>query len=183
MVSPCHQLTDPQSHKITWSSWSSLIAFRLIPLPSLLMAFETMELLFNHVFRYFGIPKDIISGQGSQFLSHLWAIFMNKLGVSVSLLSRYHPQSNGQVERANQEIRCFLWLFCSENQRDWAQFLPWAKYAHNSLQHSAAQLMSFQCILDCQPPLFSGITPPPTCLQWMIGTSAVSRYGRKSTNT
>lgn len=35
----------------------------LIPLPKLPMAFETVELLFNHVFRYFGLPEDIASDQ------------------------------------------------------------------------------------------------------------------------
>lgn len=41
---------------------------------------------------------------------------MEKLGVLLSLTSGYDLQSNGQVERANQEIGCFLHGFCQDNQ-------------------------------------------------------------------
>ncbi len=34
---------------------------RLIPLKNLPTAMETAEQMFNHVFRYFGIPEDIVS--------------------------------------------------------------------------------------------------------------------------
>lgn len=42
-----------------------------LPLPSLPTAFATAELVFNHVFCYYGIPEDILSDQGPQFISHL----------------------------------------------------------------------------------------------------------------
>lgn len=59
---------------------------------------------------------------------------MEKLGISVSLMSDFHPQANGQIERANQEIGCFLRAFCAGNQEDWVQFLPWADYAQNTIK-------------------------------------------------
>lgn len=49
---------------------------------------------------------------------------MKKLGVSVSLTSGYHPQVNGQVERANWEIGHFLHTFYINNQEDWATIPP-----------------------------------------------------------
>lgn len=39
---------------------------------------------------------------------------MEKVGVSGSLMSRYHPQANDQVEQANQKKGFFLRTFCSE---------------------------------------------------------------------
>lgn len=45
-----------------------------------------------------------LSDRGPQFTSRLWKAFMEKLGVTVSLTSGFHPQSNGQFERINQEI-------------------------------------------------------------------------------
>lgn len=103
----------------------------LIPLPGFPSALETAELIFNHVLRYFGIPEDIVSDQGAQFTSAVWRGFMEKLRVSISLTSGYHPQASGQVERANQEVRHFVYTFCANNQEDWAQFLSWAKYVQN----------------------------------------------------
>ncbi len=83
----------------------------LIPLKRLPTAMETAELMFNHVFRYFGIPEDIVSDRGPQFISRVWKSFFKLLGVTVSLSSGYHPQTNGQTERKIQEIEHFLRTF------------------------------------------------------------------------
>ncbi|KAK3535798.1 hypothetical protein QTP70_021111 [Hemibagrus guttatus] len=71
-------------------------------------AMETAELMFNHIFRYFGIPEDIVSNRGPQFISRVWKAFFSHLGVAVSLSSGYHPQTNGQMERKIQEIDVLL---------------------------------------------------------------------------
>lgn len=64
----------------------------------LFLAFHMAKLLFMHVFHYLGIIKDIVSDRGTQFTSRVRAGFMEKLRVSVSLTSSYHPQANNQVE-------------------------------------------------------------------------------------
>lgn len=117
-------------------------------------ALEVAEALFQQVFCYFGVPEDIISDCGPQFTSRVWFTFMEKLGVSVNLTSGYHPQLNGQVERMNQEIGRYLRSYCSNNQVDWARFIPWVEYAQNSLIHSVTKLAPFQCVIGYKPPRF-----------------------------
>ncbi len=46
-------------------------AGRLIPLPKLLTALETAEVLCNYVFRFYGLPEDIVSDRGPQFTSRV----------------------------------------------------------------------------------------------------------------
>ncbi|KAK3567220.1 hypothetical protein QTP86_014212, partial [Hemibagrus guttatus] len=96
---------------------------RLIPLKGLPTAMETAELMFNHIFRYFGIPEDIVSDRGPQFISRVWKAFFSLLGVAVSLSSGYHPQTNGQMERKIQEIGRYLRTFCHSHQDSWSQYL------------------------------------------------------------
>ncbi|KAK3508339.1 hypothetical protein QTP70_022084 [Hemibagrus guttatus] len=127
---------------------------RLIPLPGLPTEMETVELLFNYVFRYYGLPEDIVSDRGSQFTSRVWRSFFKLLGVTVSLSSGYHPQTNGQTERKIQEISRFLRTFCHGHQDSWNQFLGWAEYAQNSLRRPTKGLTPFQYVLGYQPPLF-----------------------------
>lgn len=94
---------------------------------------------------------------------------MEKLGVSISLTSGYHLQSHGQMQRANQETEWFLRCFCLENPANWAQFLPWAESAPNSLRHSSICLTLFRCVLGYQPPLFpwnTNITNSPVMEKW-----------------
>lgn len=46
------------------------------------------------------------------------------------------PQANGELERLNQEISCYL-----NNQLKWSDFLQWTEYAQNSLTHSFTGLI------------------------------------------
>uniref|UniRef100_A0A8C2CFL6 Integrase catalytic domain-containing protein n=1 Tax=Cyprinus carpio TaxID=7962 RepID=A0A8C2CFL6_CYPCA len=126
----------------------------LIPLPKLPTAFETAEILCNYVFRFYGLAEDIVSDRGPQFTSRVWSSFFKQLNVNISLISGYHPQSNGQTERLNQELTRFLRTYCQQNQKLWSTYLMWAEYAQNSLQKPATGLTPFKCILGYQSPLF-----------------------------
>ncbi len=80
-------------------------------------AMVTALALFQHVFRVFGITEDIVSDRGTQFTSQVWRAFCSQLDINVSLTSGYHPQSNGQVERLNQEIGRYLRSYCGREQQ------------------------------------------------------------------
>ncbi|KAL0151534.1 hypothetical protein M9458_053186, partial [Cirrhinus mrigala] len=104
---------------------------KFVPLKGLPTAMETAELLFQHLFRHFGLPEEIVSDRGPQFISHVWKAF-KLLGVSVNLSSGYHPQTNGQTERKIQELGRYLRSYCHGDQHSWNRFLLWAEYAQNS---------------------------------------------------
>ncbi|KAK3528456.1 hypothetical protein QTP70_000132 [Hemibagrus guttatus] len=142
---------------------------KLVPLKGLPTAMQTVDAMFCHVFRNFGLPEDIVSDWGPQFTSRVWGVLCARLDIGVSLSLSHHPQSNGQAERLNQEIGRFLRSYCSREQHRWSEFLPWAEYAQNSLTHSSTSLTPFQCVLGYQPPLFPWLGEPssvPAVEEW-----------------
>lgn len=99
-------------------------AAHFLALPKLPSARETADLMVQHVFRLHGIPNDIVSDRGPQFVSQLWKSFCQSLGTSVSLSSGFHPQTNGQTERANQDLEAALRCVASRNPTSWSSYLP-----------------------------------------------------------
>ncbi|KAI3375257.1 hypothetical protein L3Q82_021764, partial [Scortum barcoo] len=81
--------------------------------------------------------------------------FCRLLGATVSLSSGYHPESNGQTERMNQELETGLRCLVAQNQTTWSQHLTWIEYAHNTLPTAATGLSPFHVVHGYQPPVFS----------------------------
>ncbi|KAI2654750.1 Transposon Ty3-I Gag-Pol polyprotein [Labeo rohita] len=141
---------------LTVVEWFSK-ATHFIALPKLPSARETAVAVIDHVFHIHGLPTDVVSDRGPQFVSKFWRKFCHLLEATVSLSSGLHPQSNGQTERANQDLERMLRCLVSQNPSSLSQQLSWVEYAHNSLPVSAMGLSPFECSLGYQPPIFSSL--------------------------
>ena len=71
----------------------------------------------QHVFRIHGPPVDMVSDRGPQFSSQFWKAFCTLIGSSASLSSGFHLQSNGQSERAKQDLETTLRCLVSSSRR------------------------------------------------------------------
>jgi hypothetical protein len=106
-------------------------------------ATDCATILYEHVFKLHGLPRQIISDQGPQFASQVFQEFCNNLGIKSSMSTAYHPQTDGQTEQVNQSLENYLRIFCDTRQNDWEKFLPTAEFSYNNAAHELTKLSPF----------------------------------------
>ena len=69
---------------------------------------EIVKVYRDEIWKIHGVPKTILSDRGPQFASKFIEDFTKVLGTKRKLSTAYHPQTDRQTERINQEIGTFL---------------------------------------------------------------------------
>jgi len=69
------------------------------------------RLIRDNVWRLYGLPESIISDRGPQFTAGLMKELNGLLGIKTKLSTAFHPQTDGQTERMNQELEQYLRMF------------------------------------------------------------------------
>jgi len=86
----------------------------------------------DRVFKDVGIPQKVISDQGPQFVLRFMKELYSRLGVERNSSTAYHPQTDSQTERVNQELKQYLRLYCNYKQNNWAEWLLIAEFSYNN---------------------------------------------------
>ena len=84
---------------------------------------ETVAEALVNMFARVGIPKEILSDQGSQFLSAVMKEVCRLLSVKQMVTTPYHPMCNGLVEKFNGTLKNMLRRMCSEKPKDWDRYI------------------------------------------------------------
>jgi len=92
-----------------------------IPTTEKTSAKELARLFRNNVWKLHGLPESIISDRGPQFAAGLIRELNEILGIKSKLLMVFHPQTNGQTERVNQELEQYLRMFIDYRQKQWPE--------------------------------------------------------------
>ena len=91
-----------------------------------------LKFLKDNIFSRFGVPKSIISDGGSHFCNKPFESLLIKYGVKHKVATPYHPQTSGQVELANRDIKTILMKVVNSNQKDWSQQLLDSLWAYRT---------------------------------------------------
>jgi len=65
----------------------------------------------DNVWQLHGLPESIISDRGLQFVAGVMKELNKLLGIDTKLSTAFHPQTDGQTERINQELEQYLRMF------------------------------------------------------------------------
>jgi len=66
------------------------------------------------------------------------------LGIQSKLSMAFHPQTDGQTKRINQELEQYLRMFIDHRQEQWPEWLGTAEFAYNNKAHSSTQTLLSQ---------------------------------------
>src|SRR5580704_9556375 len=94
------------------------------PCNKTITAEETANLYMENVWRRTGLPCQVISDRGPQFASKVMQEVWNKLNVKSTMSTAFHPQTDGETERINQEIEQYLRVSGNFQQDDWVKLIP-----------------------------------------------------------
>ena len=99
----------------------------------------------------FGAPKKFISDRDTRFTSRVAREYCNKFKIQQNMSTVYHPGTDGQAERTNQEAEIYLCMYCNKWQNDWHLWLPLAEFTHNQRPSATTGQTPFSMIMGYMP--------------------------------
>lgn len=108
-----------------------------------------------------GSPQNILTDQGTNFLSQLFKRVCKLLHINKMQTTAYRPQSNGALERSHRTLGEYLRNYTDQDINNWDQWLPYAMFTYNSTPHSSTQITPFKILYGYDPKLPSSIKDTP----------------------
>ena len=124
-----------------------------VPVKMTISAPELARIFIAVIVVRYGIPKSIVSDRDPRFTAHFWKAFWAQLQTTLAMSTAYHPQTDGQTERANRTMEDMMAHFVSEDQKDWDLHLPLLKMAVNSKKQASTGFSPFFMLYGREIPL------------------------------
>jgi hypothetical protein len=107
---------------------------------------ETVAEALVTMFTRIGVPEEVLSDQGAQFMSHVMKEVSRLLSVTQLVTTPYHPMCNGMVERFNGTLKLMLKRMCAEKPKDWDRYLPALLFAYREAPQESLGFAPFELI-------------------------------------
>ncbi|CAM8895153.1 unnamed protein product [Rhodiola kirilowii] len=98
------------------------------------------------IFPRFGVPRTVISDGGSHFKEKQFGALLKKYAGYHKVATPYHPQTSGQVEVSNREIKAILEKTVGSSRKDWSSKLDDALWAYRTAFKTPIGMSPFRLI-------------------------------------
>jgi hypothetical protein len=126
-----------------------------IPVKATFTAEKLAWIYHKEIVRLHGIPRSIISDRGTVFTSKFWTALQRAMGTQLKFSSAFHPQTDGQTERVNQQLEDMLRACILDWGSSWSEYLALAEFAYNNSYHSSIKMAPFEALYGrkCRSPI------------------------------
>jgi transposase InsO family protein len=107
---------------------------------------EPITMIKNVIFPRFGTPRIWISDGGIHFTGKNFRKFLSKLGIEHRVSMAYHPQTNGQAETSNRQLKSILNKTIEKGGKDWSKKLDGALWAYRTAFKTPIGMTPYQFI-------------------------------------
>ena len=105
---------------------------------------EIAKIYWDEIWKLHGVPRRVLSDRGLQFTLKFMKKFIKALRTTRQLSTAYHPQTDGQTEKINQEVGTFLQHYVNYQQDNWIEWLAVAEFSYNNKKYAAMGWTSFE---------------------------------------
>jgi len=112
------------------------------------------KFIYEDVICRHGCPRRIVLDGGTENLN-LTKDLLENYKIQRTVVSAYHPQANGLVERGHDAIVNSLAKYCSKNPEDWDKYLPLVLWADRVSVRRSTGYSAFELVYgrDCLLPV------------------------------
>jgi len=101
------------------------------------------KLFRDNVWKLHRLPESVVLDREPQFAVELTKELNRMLGIKTKLSMAFHPQTDGQTERMNQELEQYLRFFIEHRQKDWPEWMAATEFAINNKVHAMTKVLPF----------------------------------------
>ena len=128
---------------------------------------EVQSFVWKNIICRFGLPKEIVTDNGSQFISHRFQDFCRNWGIKLSFSTPRFPQANGQAESSNKTILNTMKKRLERSKGAWADELPGVLWSYRTTARSSTGETPFSLAFGTEAVIPAEGSVPSPRYQWI----------------
>ena len=107
---------------------------------------ETVAEALVDIFSHLGVPEEILSDLGTQFVSECMKEVTWLLSIKQLTMTPHHPMCNGLTEKFNGTMKSMLKRLCSEQPRQWHCYINPLLFAYREVPQESTGFLPFELL-------------------------------------